>query len=207
MKYELLDISFELEEFDFQSFMVCDDSELSYGSIEYDENGIPKGRSLEEIRQRESLLSHFLHQWSEAQLGDRKIYNVNLKEDILIVGKSVAEIIQHSSKRYLSTLAVFQMEEVVSKAYPARRVPVKQGNGKQSEFSHMLIMTYKHEVLGTVKVTVGVRFRKTTDNPDELPKKVEYGISVLEEGEPLVNPKLDDRIHRQHNKRKAPHKK
>lgn len=207
MKYELIDISFEQEEYSLPNQMVCDDSELSYGPIVYDENGIPKGRSLEEIRQRESLLSQFLHQWSEKQQGDRKIYNVNLKEDIFIVGKSVAEIIQHSSKRYLSTLAALQIEEVVAKAYPARRVPVKQGNAKQSEFSHMLIMTYKHEVLGTVKVTVGVRFRKTTDNPDELPKKIEYGISVLEEGEPLVNPKLDERLHHQQKKRKAPHKK
>lgn len=207
MEYELIDISFEVEEFDLQNQMVCDDSELPYGPIEYDENGIPKGRSLEEIRQRESLLSQFLHKWSEEQQGDRKIYNVNLKEDIFIVGKSVAEMIQHSSKRYLSTLAVFQMEEVVAKAFPARRVPVKQGNGKQSEFSHMLIMTYKHEALGTVKVTVGVRFRKMTDNPDELPKKIEYGISVLEEDEPLVKPELDERLNRQQKKRKAPHKK
>lgn len=210
MNYELIGISFEfneLDEFDLPIVMVCDDSELPYGPIEYDQNGIPKGRSLEEIRQRESLLSQFLHKWSEEQQGDRKIYNVNLKENIFIVGKSVAEIIQHSSKRYLSTLAVFQMEDVVANAFPARRVPVKQGNGKQSEFSHMLIMTYKHEELGTVKVTVGVRFRKTTDNQDELPKKIEYGISVLEEGEPLVNPKLDERQNHQQKKRKAPHKK
>lgn len=209
MYFELIDILYELEEPSPQDVrLVHDDSEIEYGSaIEYDEQGIPKGRSLEEIRQRESLLSQFLHQWSAEQQGDRKIHNINLNEDIFIVGKSVAEIIQHSSKRYLSTLAVLQMEEVIANAFPVRRVPVKQGNGKQAEFSHMLLLTYKKEGLGTVKVTVGVRFRKSTDNPGDQPKKIEYGISVLDEGEPLVSPQMEERLQRQKAKRKAPHKK
>lgn len=126
MEYELIDITFEPEELPLQNQMVCDDSDLPFGPIEYDEDGIPKGRSLEEIRQRESLLSQFLHQWSAEQQGDRKIHNINLNEDIFIVGKSVAEIIQHSSKRYLSTLAVLQMEERLQRQKAKRKAPHKK---------------------------------------------------------------------------------
>lgn len=203
MELELIDIIFESED-EPGVKVVRDDNVLPYDSFVYDENGIPKGKSMEEIRERERILSQFLHQWSTSQSGERKIHNINLNEDIFIVGKSVAEIIQHSAKRYLSTLAVFHLEEVISHASPVRRIAVKQGNGKQAEFSHMLLMVYQKDGLGTIKVTVGVRFRKQKDAPDVLPKKIEYGITVLEEGEPLVNPKFDDRLQ---NKRKASHKK
>lgn len=204
-EYELIEILFETEEAPItHPQMVCDDTEFLYGPIEYDEQGIPKGKSLEEIREREKILSQFLHKWSESQSGERKIHNINLNEDIFIIGKSVAEIIQHSAKRYLSTLAVFHLEEVISQALPVRRVATKLGNSKQAEFSHMLLMVYQKEGFGSIKVTVGVRFRKPKVAPDVLPKKIEYGITVLEEGEPLVNPKLDERIQK---KRKASHKK
>lgn len=187
--------------------LVRDDTgEEGIAVTEYDSEGIPMGREMEDIKKRETILSRFLHDWSQKQEGERKVHNMVLDEDIYVIGKSVAEIIQHASKRYLSTKAALLLEEVIAHAYPARRVPVKQGNKKQAEFEYMLLMTYRKEELGTVKVTVGVKYRKQNDKDDDRPKKIEYGISVLDPGEELVKTGTEEKRNRK-DKRKASHKK
>lgn len=66
--------------------------------------------------------------------------------------------------------------------------------------------TSRQRELGTVKVTVGVKYRKQNDKDDDRPKKIEYGISVLDPGEELVKTGTEEKRNRK-DKRKASHKK
>lgn len=194
MEYELIDITFEPEELPLQNQMVCDDSELPFGPIEYDENGIPKGQSLAEIRMRQEIILRFWNEWRQKH-PDHMVFNEKLKEPILLRSVSLIEAKEHSAKSYKSTLAILQLDEVLAKASPVGRTPAKQGNSNQSEFVEMLVMVYRSEVLGTIKITVGIRRQRK----DGLQEKVQYGMSAIAPDQSLMPPKVKTK--------KAPHKK
>lgn len=165
--------------------------------IVYDADGIPMGQSLEEIRMREDIIQQFWNKWKETH-PDQMVYNEKLEEKILLRSVSIIEAKEHSSKSYKSTCAFLNLDEVLAKALPVGRTPSKQGNSNQSDFEAMLVLVYRCELWGTVKITVGIR-RKPNKNGQK--EKVQYGMSAVEPGIPLI-PRREKPI----NKKKKAHR-
>lgn len=204
LEYELLDIEWELKyEFDQEpsAMLVKDDSgdqpteQDDQPNIVCDENGIPKGSSYEDERIRKELIYSFIKKWKDEH-EDSTIFNQDLSEFVKINQVFLIEATAHASKSYLSTKAVFHFEEAIRNAVKIGISKPKADNKNQKPFQDMLIMKYQSEELGTVKITIGVRF-KSHD-------KVQYGISVPPAGQPLIDPSLSKK---KGDKKKAPHKK
>lgn len=145
--------------------------------IIYDADGIPMGASIEEIRIRETIIADFLSKWRKIN-ADGKIYNDILQEYIYVRAISLVEAKEHSSKSYNSTRALMILDEVLKNASPVKRVPKKSEDKNQKEFSYFLVMIYKHNEIGSIKLTVGVKKNQN---------KIQYGISALKPDEPLVD--------------------
>lgn len=110
----------------------------------------------------------------------------------MIRKESVVEAAGHAAKRYKSTLAVFKLEEILSRAVQVAYDMPKRNNKNQSKLIKVILMSYNDTFLGTIKLTVGVRNR-TLD-------KIQYGITALKENETIEPLCLQE-------KNKAPHKK
>ena len=129
-EYELIDITSELE-YELQEDavgLVCEDEPINDADttqIEYDADGIPMGKSMEDIRKRQSIIVDFLSRWREANTEGR-IMNESLQEYIYFRNVSFSEAKEHSSKSYKSTRAMMIFEEIVKSALPVRRVAVKK---------------------------------------------------------------------------------
>lgn len=195
MEYELIDIVFEPESMS-HIRMVCDDSEISYEPFKYDENGIPEGSSEKEIVIRRSIIHDFIQQW-RADHPDPRVYNEELKDYIKVNQVFLLESVSHSSIKYQSTKAVLQMETIMAHAIPVGLSKVKPNNSNQKPFKQMLVMVYKSEELGSIKMTVGIR-HKTEE-------KVEYSITVPTPGTPFIEKGM--RIDQGKGNKKASHKK
>lgn len=204
LEYELLDIEWDLNyECDLEPhvWMVCDGSRDQTSEKEekprivYDENGIPMGTSYEDERIRKELIYSFIKKWKEEH-EDSTIFNQELSEFVKINQVFLIEATAHASKSYLSTKAVFHFEEAIRKAVKIGISKPKPDNKNQKPFQDMLIMKYQSEDLGTVKITIGVRFKSH--------EKVQYGISVPPTGQPLIDPSLS---REKEGKKKAPHRK
>lgn len=146
-------------------------------TIERDSQGIPMGQTMPEIKERETIIKSFLKQWADNNL-DRKIYNDALQDYIWVKGISVIEAKEHSAKSYRSTQAVMLLDEILKEALPVRRLPIKKSNKNQAQFAYMLVMVYRHADIGTIKLTVGVKSNE---------RHIEYGISALQPGKPLID--------------------
>lgn len=198
LEYELLNIEWVLNyEFDLESQgrIVRDTTgeaeEAAKPPLVYDENGIPMGISSEDIKQRRQMIFCFYEQWKSIH-PERSVYNKSLKANILIRQESVVEAAAHAAKQYKSTLAVFKLDEVLSNAVRIVEDLPKAGNKNQRKLIRMILMSFRDQDLGTIKLSVGVRNR-TLD-------KVQYGITALAENETIVA--VGGK-----NKKKAPHKK
>ena len=182
-EYELISISFEQSYEQPEEDVVWRVSEDApsrndeHKSIEYDADGIPMGQSMEEIRKREAIIDDFLRKWSAANT-ERKVFNNVMQEYIYVRAISFAEAKEHSAKSYKSTRALMLLDEVLKNASPIKRVPKKSGDKNQKEFVYMLVMIYKHQDIGTIKLTVGIK---------KNANKIQYGISALKPDEPLVD--------------------
>lgn len=80
-----------------------------------------------------------------------------------------------ASITYLSTLAVLQLDAILTNAWLVKDVPSKQNSKNQRSFERMLIMVIMEYIctgVGRIKMTVGVR-RK-----DKM--KVQYCITAIE---------------------------
>ena len=135
------------------------------------------GQSMEEIRKREAIIDDFLRKWSATNT-ERKVFNNVMQEYIYVRAISFAEAKEHSAKSYKSTRALMLLDEVLKNASPIKRVPKKSGDKNQKEFVYMLVMIYKHQDIGTIKLTVGIK---------KNANKIQYGISALKPDEPLVD--------------------
>ncbi len=134
------------------------------------EDDIPMGDSPDDVVKRRKIISKFYHDWKEKNPLQRR-YNLSLKEFINIRFVSITETCTHASRTYLSTLAVLQLDAILTGARKVTTVPAKK-NQNQKEFDKMLIMHYHCPGIGTVKMTVGVK-RKTHE-------KIQYCITTLE---------------------------
>ena len=131
---------------------------------------VPMGDSIEDIEARRNIISRFYHDWKLRNQSLRK-FNLSLNEYINIRFVSITETCTHASRNYLSTLAVLQLDAILTNARVVSTVKSKE-NGNQKPFEKMIIMRYDCVGIGVVKMTVGVR-RRTHE-------KVEYCITALE---------------------------
>lgn len=135
------------------------------------EEDIPTGDSVEDRRRRQSLIYSFYQSWKQRN-PEQKKYNFSLKEDINIRAVSLDETAAHASLSYLSTLAVLQLDAILTNALLVKKVPSKPGTKNQRGFESMLIMEYVCTGIGRIKMTVGV---KRGDK-----KKVQYCITAID---------------------------
>ena len=131
---------------------------------------IPEGNTLVEIKEREQIIRDFYKKWKEQNPSQRK-YNLSLKEYINIRMVSIVETSEHAAKKYLSTLAVLQLDAILAGAKKVSEKKPKIGNKNQKPFERIIIMEYELVGIGTVKMTVGVR-RRTHE-------KVQYCITAI----------------------------
>lgn len=132
---------------------------------------IPTGDSVKDRRNRQKIIQAFYHQW-KAQNPDSKKYNINLKDDINIRFVSVKETAGQASLTYLSTLAVLQLDAILTNAILINEVPSNPRKNNQKLFEKMLRMSYLCPGIGPVKMLVGV---KRSDR-----SKVQYCITAIE---------------------------
>lgn len=159
-----------VEEPDLEMIPIAPLEELEY---EITEDDIPTGNSVEDRRMRYDLIYEFYEGWKRKN-PDQTKYNIALKEDINIRAVSLDETAAQASLTYLSTLAVLQLDAILTNAWLVRKVPSKQDSKNQRSFESMLIMEYICTGVGRVKMTVGVR------RSDK--KKVQYCITAIDAG-------------------------
>ena len=131
---------------------------------------IPEGKTLDDIKARETIIRDFYREWKTRNPSQRK-YNLALKDYINIRMVSIVETSEHAAKSYLSTLAVLQLDSILMGAKQVSVRKPKPGNKNQKPFERILVMEYELFGIGTVKMTVGVR-RKTRE-------KVQYCITAI----------------------------
>ena len=132
---------------------------------------VPVGDSIEDRRARNRLIRQFYYQWM-GQYVDRKIFNKSLDDYIHIKYISINETAGHASLRYLSTLAVLQLDAILPNAILKTSKPINPKTKNQKGFSRMLIMEYCCPAIGLVRLTVG---QKGSDGT-----KVQYCITAIE---------------------------
>ena len=89
---------------------------------------------------------------------------------VIIRQISIDETAHHASKSYLSTLAVLQLDAILTFA-KLIRIGKTEKRGNQQQFKAMLIMQYDCPGIGTVKLLVGIRHKTLL--------KVQYCITEL----------------------------
>ena len=137
------------------------------------EDDIPVGNTKEDRRKRQYLIYAFYTGWKRKN-PEQKKYNIALKDDINIRAVSLDETAAQASLTYLSTLAVLQLDAILTNAWLVKTVPSKQGTKNQRSFERMLIMEYVCTGVGRVKMTVGVRRSDKT--------KIQYCITAIDTG-------------------------
>ena len=135
------------------------------------EDDIPTGDTTKDRRRRQKIIQSFYHHWKELN-PDAKRYNINLKEDINIRYVSIEETAGQASLTYLSTLAVLQLDAILSNAVLVESTPANPKKKNQIGFINMLRMVYNCPGIGAVKMMVGVKKRDKT--------KVQYCITAID---------------------------
>lgn len=125
---------------------------------------IPIGRTKEEIKVREQLIKDFYAQWI-AEHPDKKIMNVALGRYICVKFLSINETYEKAARSYESTLAVFQLTEILQNATLVAELPAKRNTRNQRQFEKILVMQYEE-----IKLMVGLQ----RSNQD----LVQYSITV-----------------------------
>ena len=96
---------------------------------------------------------------------------MSLKEYVNIRFISITETCTHASRSYLSTLAVLQLDAILTGAKKVSTLTAKN-NANQKGFEKMIVMRYECPGIGLVKMTVGVKRRSH--------EKVQYCITALD---------------------------
>ena len=131
---------------------------------------IPQGDTQEDIKQRVNIIRQYYQEWKKTN-PKQQVYNNRLKDYINVRQISIDETSRHASKRYLSTVAVLQIDAILACARLVKTTkPEMRAN--QQQFKAMLVMLYECPGLGTIKLLVGIRHRTLL--------KVQYCITALE---------------------------
>ena len=135
------------------------------------EDDIPTGDSTEDRRHRQKIILSFYHDWKKRN-PEAKKYNFNLKDDINIRYVSLEETAGQASMTYLSTLAVLQLDAILTNAVLVETTPANPKKKNQKGFKSMLRMSYNCPGIGLVKMMVGVKQSDRT--------KVQYCITAID---------------------------
>ena len=141
-----------------------------YG-VEIRPKDVPVGDTVEDRRIRSHLIRRFYFHWM-GKHEDRKVFNKALNDYIHIKYISVNETAGHASLRYLSTLAVLQLDAILPNAVLKDKKPANTKTKNQKGFKRMLIMEYNCPAIGVVRLTVG---QKASDD-----SKVQYCITAID---------------------------
>ena len=143
-------------------------------NLESDLNGIATGNTTEDKKQRKRFIMDFYKMW-ETENPQKQVYNKSLKDFVNVRHISVKETTGQASHRYISTLAITFLTEILTNATqigsPQNTNPQKDN---QKGFEKIIIMEYNKKGLGKIKLTVGVK-RGTKE-------KVQYCITAIENG-------------------------
>jgi len=130
--------------------------------------------SKEAKKQRKQFIEDFYRLW-ESINPSKKVFNKSLNDFINVRYISVRETAGHASLKYMSTLAVMFLSEIlesaVQKGKPKNANPTSKN---QKGFEKMILMEYHKEEFGTIKLTVGVK-RGTKE-------KVQYCVTAIKNG-------------------------
>ncbi|MBQ0154131.1 MAG: hypothetical protein MJZ79_00575 [Paludibacteraceae bacterium] len=132
---------------------------------------IPQGNTNEEVKAREQVIYQFYKQWKLANPTQRK-YNLSLKDYINIRQISIIETAEHAAKTYLSTLAVLQLDAILTNAQKVAVVRTKIRSRNQNQFEKMIVMGYQCVGIGAIKMIVGIKRSNK--------EKVQYCITHLD---------------------------
>ena len=91
---------------------------------------VPRGDGKDAIKERERIIREFYKEWRGSHEG-QKMYNLHLKEFINIRQVSLIETVEHAAKSYLSTLAVLQLDAILTNARKISTVPADKNTTNQ----------------------------------------------------------------------------
>ncbi|MBR6971179.1 MAG: helix-turn-helix transcriptional regulator [Bacteroidales bacterium] len=134
------------------------------------EEDVPRGDTVEDRRKRQKLIIAFYQHWKKDN-PESKRYNINLKDDINIRYVSIEETAGQASLTYYSTIAVLQLDAILTNAVLKETVPANQKKNNQRKFESILKMEYECVAIGRIKMLVGV---KRSDK-----SKVQYCITAI----------------------------
>ncbi|MBR3491073.1 MAG: hypothetical protein IKH44_02075 [Bacteroidales bacterium] len=132
---------------------------------------IPSGDGKEDFKIRKQIIWQFYQDWKKKN-PSLKRFNLSLKDFINIRFVSIDETSHQAAKSYLSTLAVLQLDSILTMAKKYRTVKAKIKDKNQKQFNKLLWMKYNLPGVGEVKLMVGI-VRRTKD-------KVQYCITVIQ---------------------------
>ncbi|MCQ2238707.1 MAG: hypothetical protein MJZ73_05690 [Bacteroidaceae bacterium] len=131
---------------------------------------VPSGNSVNDIKNREKIIREYYKHW-KSQNQEQRLFNLHLKDYINIRMISIVETSEHASKNYLSTLAVLQLDAILTNSRMVSVVNTDPRSKNQNQFEKMIIMEYYCMGIGTVKMTVGIKRSNK--------EKVQYCITSL----------------------------
>ena len=142
--------------------------------LELDKNGIATGDTKEDKKQRKQFIKDFYQHW-ESINPTKKVFNKSLNDFINVRYISVDETAGHASHRYMSTLAVMFLTEILEKA-EKKGVPKNTNPEKKSQkgFEKIISMEYRKEAFGRIKLTVGIKRGGK--------EKIQYCVTAIENG-------------------------
>ena len=127
--------------------------------------------SKEAKKQRKQFIEDFYRLW-ESINPSKKVFNKSLNDFINVRHISVKETAGQASHRYISTLAIMFLSEILENA--VQKGAIKNANStkkNQKGFEKIITMEYHKEEFGTIKLTVGVK-RGTKE-------KVQYCVTAI----------------------------
>jgi len=130
--------------------------------------------SKEAKKQRKQFIEDFYRLW-ESINPSKKVFNKSLNDFINVRHISVKETAGQASHRYISTLAIMFLSEILENA--VQKGAIKNANStkkNQKGFEKIIAMEYCKEEFGTIKLTVGIK-RGTKE-------KVQYCVTAIKNG-------------------------
>ena len=136
---------------------------------------IPSGDTKEEKKQRKKFIKDFYRIW-ETINPLKKVFNKSLKDFINVRYISVDETAGQASHRYISTLAIVFLTEILENAVQTG-TPKNTDSKKENQkgFEKIITMEYRKKAFGIIKLTVGVK-RGTKE-------KIQYCVTAIENGQ------------------------
>lgn len=111
---------------------------------------IPEGSSKEDVIARDAAIMNFYAKWN-SEHPEKCMWNNDLQDYINVRFLSMQETAEKAARKLTSTLAVFRLTDLLTKAKKIDEVPIKNGTKNQKRFTSMIIMQ-----LDEIKMTVGV---------------------------------------------------